>query len=82
MRPDGSRRLQDFDTHMTIRVVRVGRRWPKQYQATVTPPEGSWSAKRAVGRQRLNWKRRNITHSTDFWDLVNAADAQYEPRQS
>jgi hypothetical protein len=67
---------------MAIRVVRVGRRWPKRYQATVTPPEGSWSTQRAVGRQRLNWKLRNITHSTDFWDLVNAADAQYEQRQS
>ena len=58
--------LQDLRPEMGIRVVRDGRRWPKRYHATVTPPEGSWSTKRPVGRQQLNWKLRNITHSTDF----------------
>ena len=66
---------------MAIRVVRVGSQWPKRYQVTVTPPEGSWTTKRPVGRQRLNWKLRNLTHPTDFWDLVNAADAEYEQRR-
>ena len=78
---DGVTATRDF-REMGVRVFRVGRRWPKRYEATVTPPEGNWSTNRPVGRQRLNWKLRKITHPTDFWDLVNAADIEYERRGS
>jgi hypothetical protein len=63
---------------MAIQVVRVGRRWPKRYHIRVTPPEGTWSTARSVGKQRLNWRLRKITHPTDFWDLIAVADERYE----
>lgn len=66
---------------MGIQVRRVGRRWPKRYHVTVTPPDGDWTTSRPVGKQRLNWKLRDIVHSTDFWDIVAAADEVCEREQ-
>jgi hypothetical protein len=66
---------------MAIQVRRVGRRRPKRYLVSVTPPDGDWSTRRPVGKQRLSWKLRRIVHSTDFWDLVASADQQYEREQ-